>query len=506
MSLVDKSSDIDPVFLLSMPRSGSTMLSLMLGRHSDICCPPEPWIQLLLRDLTIHPEELCLPYDEHMATLAAGELVRKAAVCHEYRQKIKDAFLSLFSVGGQLDGVVRLANALYSSSALSSGKSLFLDKTPRYYHVLDFIYNCYPSAKKIILLRNPLDIALSYKTTWGISIGEIVGLNPTPNTIDFAKGLFDLATFASASRGDTFVIAYENFVASPEHCLKNLCDFLSLSYMSTMMAYNQPGEAITAQRLSLVGDRKVLRFGREVDKSSIGNWRSGLSLQEKQDLASFLGKDIFVSLGYQSVIEELVDDGVAFPLTEESATLRAEALATSCKAPDMSSQLGSWVYLAACAGMETVEIGRFVENLAVFLKLDLPSANVWGLVTHDLVRRYQTSEHDRTNRLIEIERLATALQQAGVEKEAQQGRINDLTEALRKISEERTEHLGALKELTEALQQAGVEKEAQQEHINALERVLDSRPIRVVKKLFRIAQPSLSIRDAAPAQKSRTEN
>jgi len=77
---------------------------------------------------------------------------------------------------------------------------------------------------------------------------------------------------------------------------------------------------------------------------------------------------------------------------------------------------------------------------------------------------------------------------------------------LRKISEERTEHLGALKELTEALQQAGVEKEAQQEHINALERVLDSRPIRVVKKLFRIAQPSLSIRDAAPAQKSRTEN
>jgi O-antigen biosynthesis protein len=36
------------VFLLSTPRAGSTLLAAMLGSHSRIACPPEPWLLLPL--------------------------------------------------------------------------------------------------------------------------------------------------------------------------------------------------------------------------------------------------------------------------------------------------------------------------------------------------------------------------------------------------------------------------------------------------------------------------
>ena len=442
-----------------MPRSGSTLLSLMLNRHEQIHCPPEPWIQLLLAELSVDSATSRLPYDEYSATLAAGELIRQAAALPKNSIRLRTALLNLFSVGRRDFRPSELSFLLYDIFVSKTGKRFFVDKTPRSYHALDFINSAYPAAKKIVLLRNPLDIALSYKTTWGITIDEMIGRNPTHNTVDFAKGLFDLASYASSDRTDTFVLAYEDLVTAPEHLLKIISDFFGVPFMPAMLAFNEDSESLTAQRSSPVGDRKVLHAGRGVDKSSIGNWRSGLTLEEKQDLASFLGKELFVSLGYQKVLEELAEEGVSFPLSDQSEVMRAKALIACGKVPDISSQLGQWVYLAECAGADAGELAAFVEAFAKAYKLNSLSTDLFGSVILDMARRYHASEQDRAKRLIEIEKITLGLQQAGAERVAQMG------------------------------------------HIEALTEVIESRPVRFVMKLFRIVPPRFSLRDEIPAQK-----
>ena len=39
------------VFLLGVPRSGTTLLATMLDRHPAITAPPEPWLMLALAEL-----------------------------------------------------------------------------------------------------------------------------------------------------------------------------------------------------------------------------------------------------------------------------------------------------------------------------------------------------------------------------------------------------------------------------------------------------------------------
>src|SRR5437016_3016471 len=58
------------------------------------------------------------------------------------------------------------ATTLYNRRIEAAGKSIFVDKTPRYYHILPFVRQVFREAKWIWLQRNPLDVAASYKNSW----------------------------------------------------------------------------------------------------------------------------------------------------------------------------------------------------------------------------------------------------------------------------------------------------------------------------------------------------
>src|SRR6202012_657680 len=65
------------VFLLGVPRSGTTLLSAMLDRHPQVLCPPEPWIMLALSALgqipPAHPADPQLLGDATRAFCAGTE-------------------------------------------------------------------------------------------------------------------------------------------------------------------------------------------------------------------------------------------------------------------------------------------------------------------------------------------------------------------------------------------------------------------------------------------------
>ena len=63
------------VFLLSAPRSGSTLLGAMLANHSAVYCPNEPWLLLNLYALFDGRPDAKGSPNENLATVALRELV-----------------------------------------------------------------------------------------------------------------------------------------------------------------------------------------------------------------------------------------------------------------------------------------------------------------------------------------------------------------------------------------------------------------------------------------------
>src|SRR5215831_7821667 len=120
---------IRPVFILSIPRTGSTLLQRILGSHDAIGTASEPWFLLpllyALRERGVHAEY------EH-AVMSRG--VRGFAT--EYLPHGTDSYL---------EAVHDLALRLYAEAA--PGKTYFLDKTPRYHHIADDLLELFPEGR-----------------------------------------------------------------------------------------------------------------------------------------------------------------------------------------------------------------------------------------------------------------------------------------------------------------------------------------------------------------------
>lgn len=217
--------DFDPlgsnlIFLISLPRSGSTLLQRILGGHPDIATLAEPWVMLhplyALKRAGIETE-----YD---ATLAREAL---------------DDFLSQIDGGeaAYLEGIRRFAGDLYARALAQQGGRLFLDKTPRYYRVIPELRQVFPRAKFVILLRNPLAALASTLRTWfEDDPGRLSG---TTNHRDLLDGPGLLLAGQEVLGDDAIVVRYEALVAEPERIVAGLCARLGLAFHPAMLDYGR---------------------------------------------------------------------------------------------------------------------------------------------------------------------------------------------------------------------------------------------------------------------------
>jgi protein-tyrosine sulfotransferase len=287
------------VFLLSLPRSGSTILSLLLGSHSRVLCPPEPWFLLRLSSLGTETSGVSR-FDDNLAAIGSA------------------AFLASADLN---DSARAFARAAYNMKLRKHKKEIFVDKTPRYYHILQFIDRLFPESKKVWLKRNPLDIAASYKSQWNVQMDVITGKHPSPASFDFSVGLFELSSYFSKPSPNKFQICYEDLVQSPVKYLKMLCAFLKVRFEDGMLRFNENKEAIAEHTRSPFGDKQAL-FSTGVSSSAVGKWSESLSRAELEELVQLLGIRIFGVLGYDTVAEELLKLGIEFPHEEDARARR----------------------------------------------------------------------------------------------------------------------------------------------------------------------------------------
>jgi hypothetical protein len=217
-----------PVFMFGFERSGTTLLSMMMGAHPKLAVP------LSVTGLWYRYAEMLGGYESLNTESALEKLV--ADILKEERIALWDEVIEHNDVMSNLkeksfSGVIA---AVHGSYAQKKGKPFWgnldivtLDEMP-------VANSWFPDARFVHIVRDGRDVALSHETMpYGAA-----------NTLDCAQSWdrrlttnMQMGRMLPASRYK--IIRYEDLVLDSAKTLDELCDFLDLEYSPEMLNYTE---------------------------------------------------------------------------------------------------------------------------------------------------------------------------------------------------------------------------------------------------------------------------
>ncbi len=287
----------DPMpIVIGAPRSGTTLLRLMLDAHSSLAIPPETGFlaaaslydcditsrEGLYRVVTTFPPDA--PAWEDFG-IDAGELRAALATI--------DPFVPS-------DGF-RLFYRLY---ATRHGKSRYGDKTPIYTQHVAAIERLLPEARFIHLIRDGRDVALSLRGVWFAPARDMPGL------ARYWRDMVGAARRAGRQARQYLEVSYEKLVQHPERVLTEICTFIDLPFDASMLEYwRRAPERLREHRTRLRADGQVLVSHEQrllqqrltmhpPARDRIFAWKRDMTAQEQREFLD-VAAPALANLGYE---------------------------------------------------------------------------------------------------------------------------------------------------------------------------------------------------------------
>lgn len=226
------------LFIISAPRSGSTVLMRILNAAPGIHGQPELHLMPPLVHLGLWRTVDVAPFDALQAREAMQGLVSRLP-------------------GGEDDYVAACrayADALYGGllAAAPAGTRYLIDKTPANALVLPELRRLYPDAKVIVLTRHPGAVFVSYaESFFGGDFEEAARFNPI-----LRRYVPAIAQLIRADSGPLLHVRYESLLADPEAVLAEISAFVGVEIPPEALEY---GHASVPEGR---GDPKAARLGR----------------------------------------------------------------------------------------------------------------------------------------------------------------------------------------------------------------------------------------------------
>jgi len=208
MSLPRASHTKSPIFIVGMPRSGTSLTEQILAAHPDVYAAGElDDLGLIINKFLTHSNPNT-SYSDHIKSLSAETINNMA---QQYLDK--------------LDG-------------LSKSATHFTDKMPHNFYLLGYIQLLFPNARIIHCRRNPLDTCLS------IYFQNFAAQHA------YAKNLFDIGThyyqynrlmkhWENILTMPIFEMEYEELVSNQEKVTRELLEFCDLEWNDKCLEFHK---------------------------------------------------------------------------------------------------------------------------------------------------------------------------------------------------------------------------------------------------------------------------
>ncbi len=272
---------MNPFFIVGVQRSGTTMLSVLLGNHPDIYMEDkvkafrliasyQNMVDLLPHNLNLDTEDFQQWIIDNDKSIRLGELMKSDAIsgAQNYREVISKAI---------------------NHRLIQSKKKVWGDKAPNLQHYISDLLMLIPNAKIIHIVRDGRATAASMtkRTYRNLKLSAQMWVDGN------LCGLVNQQVFGEEQYK---IIKYEDLVSNPEKEMEQVCGFLNLTYDSSVVKLGNR---------SIDGNEYVKRF---FETSKIDNWKSDLSV-EKIRTVEAIQRPALEKFGYE------VEEGPYKPIT-----------------------------------------------------------------------------------------------------------------------------------------------------------------------------------------------
>lgn len=285
--------------VVGCPRSGTTLLTVMLDSHPQVAMPPETAFLPELRTLEgksgteLRSAFFALVTTDRWNVSNWNDIgIDRSA----YWRRLCE--LETFSITAGL-------RVLYGMYADAAGKRLFGEKTPANTNWMPLIESFLPEARFIHIVRDPRDVVLSLGRT-SAGAGARQSAQAWVDMVGRAR------TFAQRVR-HYHELRYEVLLREPERIVREVCSFLGLDYTDDMLDYRASG----ARHIGHLGDRllpngvatvpRALRarlhenLTRPLQADRAGAWRKEMGAADRQTVESIAGP-LMRELGYEPAV------------------------------------------------------------------------------------------------------------------------------------------------------------------------------------------------------------
>lgn len=274
-----------PFFILGNPRSGTTLLRLMLNSHPLITVPPECGFMLWLS------KKYSLVNFNDPNNIE--EFLRDVIKSKKFETwNIDLNKLQSFIKCRKPKSFQEICSIIYFYYGfLNNKRSIIIgDKNNFYLNYIDEIKDLFPKSKLILLVRDGRDVACSYRALQGKNLKSIYAPKLPYKIVDIASEwsannrlLINLITASNP-----LLVRYEELLLNPIKELSRMCIFLGVPYDNSMLNYhhvenqNEPMEFLGWKEKTLA----------PIDRDNINKFQLLLSKHEIAQFDNIAGAEL----------------------------------------------------------------------------------------------------------------------------------------------------------------------------------------------------------------------
>ncbi|MEO0500953.1 MAG: sulfotransferase [Pseudomonadota bacterium] len=220
-----------PIFLYGFARSGTTLLTMMVGNHPDVSLPLSVtglWYR------TADDLPAGAPADDQAARALVDRLLAEDKIARWNVEFDRDALAAALRPGHPED----IPAAFHSAAAAAEGKARWANMDILTIDNLERAAGWFPDARFVHIVRDARDIALSHQ---GMAFTEGNWLEIAQswaNRVGAARRMGELL-----GPGRHMTMRFEDLIRTPEPVLRRLCTFAGIAFDPAMLAYAEKVDA-----------------------------------------------------------------------------------------------------------------------------------------------------------------------------------------------------------------------------------------------------------------------